>query len=247
MKIIGVIPARWGSTRFPGKSLAHIAGKPLVQWVYERCCLAKTLNEIIVATDDERIAQVVRSFGGTPVLTREDHPSGTDRVAEAISGMDADVVINIQGDEPLIDPAVIDRMGTVFSDSTWNMATAATPLTDPEDIKNPSIVKVVCDQTGRALYFSRSVIPFSRDDDHSFQKELYLRHIGLYSYTRTFLENMVATPPCLLEQTEKLEQLRALYIGARMKVLHVNDIGIGVDTPEDVLRAEIALKRAGLL
>lgn len=247
--VIGVIPARWGSTRFPGKSLAPIAGKPLVQWVLERTRQAKRLSTVLVATDDQRIFDAVAKMGGEAVMTRSDHPSGTDRIAEAVRGRPADAVINIQGDEPLIDPALIDELAATMTRSdSWDMATAATPITDAADIASPSVVKVVTAQDGRALYFSRSVIPFIREKDSGAAgpEALYWRHIGIYAYRRAFLEKLVATPPCPLEMAEKLEQLRALAIGCRMKVLKTRDIGIGVDTPEDVKRAEAALRQAGL-
>jgi 3-deoxy-manno-octulosonate cytidylyltransferase (CMP-KDO synthetase) len=245
MKIVGVIPARWGSTRFPGKSLALIGGKPLIQWVYERCCAAQTLSDVLVATDDERIEEAVLKMGGRVAMTRSDHPSGTDRIAEAVGETDADVVINIQGDEPLISPALIDRFGAVFTKSVWDMATGATPLESIEEVENPSVVKVVTDAVDRALYFSRAVIPYNRDG--AIVPSHYLRHIGIYAYTRSFLMRMVEQPPCYLEETEKLEQLRALHLGCRMKVLRVDEPGIGVDEPGDVARAEAALRQAGLV
>jgi 3-deoxy-manno-octulosonate cytidylyltransferase (CMP-KDO synthetase) len=244
--IIGVIPARYGSTRLPGKALVPICGKPLVQWVYERAKLAKTLGDVIVATDDNRIRKAVESFGGRAVMTSADHPSGTDRIAEAIAKENADIIINIQGDEPLIDPKLIDDVGLVLHDDpAWDMATAATPIKGQGDLDNPAIVKVVWDNSGRALYFSRSPIPHVRDGG-GVSPGLHFRHIGIYGYRRTFLQKLVHTPPCPSEQAEKLEQLRALHIGCRMKVIQTNDTGLGVDTPEDVTRAELALRAAGL-
>jgi 3-deoxy-manno-octulosonate cytidylyltransferase (CMP-KDO synthetase) len=249
-RVIGVIPARWGSTRFPGKSLAMIGGKPLIQWVIERARQARKLDELIVATDDERIRAAAAKLGVEVAMTRADHPSGTDRIAEAVRGRAADVVINIQGDEPLIAPALVDELaGTLAGSPDWDMATAAAPITAGGDVANPSVVKVVWDQAGRALYFSRSVIPYLREKDSGagLGDRLYWRHIGIYAYQRPFLERLVAEPPCSLEKAEKLEQLRALHIGGRMKVLPVDDIGLGVDTPEDVKKAEAALARAGLV
>lgn len=247
-KIIGVIPARWGSTRFPGKSLVLIAGKPLIQRVCERCRLADRLSELLVATDDERIAKVVRSIGVRCVMTRPDHPSGTDRIAEAVQGMDADVVINIQGDEPLISPSLINRLGDVFDDSAWDMATAASPITLAQDVLNPSVVKVVLDQAGGALYFSRAPIPYGRDEPLAdpVPQGRYWRHVGIYAYRRSFLERLVLESPCVLENAEKLEQLRALVLGGRIKVEQVDELGLGVDEPEDVARVEEALRNAGL-
>ena len=244
MNVIGVIPSRYASTRLPGKSLVLLCGKPLVQWVYERAKQAKELSSLIVATDDERIRAAVEKFGGKAVMTRPEHPSGTDRIAEAVQGMPADVIINIQGDEPLIDPALIDQLARAMnSDPSWDMGTAAAPIMKPDDLANPAIVKVVRDFEGRALYFSRSLIPHVRDAGTTVK---HWRHIGIYAYRRAFLDKLVKTPPCDLELAEKLEQLRALYLGGRMKVIETADIGLGVDTPDDVARAEKAIRAAGL-
>ena len=245
-RVVGVIPARWASTRLPGKALAPICGKPLIQWVLERTRQADRLDEVVVATDDERIRSVVTRLGGTAVMTRPDHPSGTDRVAEAVAGRDAAVVINIQGDEPLIDPGLINRLAEVMvRDHGWDMATAATPVRAEEELNKPSVVKVVFGEQGRALYFSRSVIPFVRDTAPV--GLTHWRHVGIYAYRRAFLEQLVKTAPCVLEMAEKLEQLRALYLGGRMTVVETDEIGLGVDTPEDLPFAEAALKRAGLV
>jgi len=248
-RIVGVIPSRWGSTRFPGKSLAMIGNKPLVVWVIERARQASRLDEILVATDDDRIADVARTAGAAVVMTRADHPSGTDRIAEAIQQIQADVVINIQGDEPLIDPDLIDRVADVLSGSeSWDMATAAAPLQTVEELHNPDVVKVVRTLKGQALYFSRSPIPFVRGAAASFEPTgVHLRHIGLYGYQRSFLVRLVKEPPGQLEELEKLEQLRALALGCRMKVLDGTTNGIGVDSPSDVPRAEALLRHAGLL
>jgi 3-deoxy-manno-octulosonate cytidylyltransferase (CMP-KDO synthetase) len=249
-RVVGVIPSRWGSTRFPGKSLASIGGKPLLAWVVERVRLAARLDEILVATDDERIAAVARDCGAAVAMTRSDHPTGTDRIAEAIRGIEADVVVNIQGDEPLIDPALIDRVaGVLADDAGWDMATAASPISAAEELHNPDVVKVVRAADGAALYFSRAAIPFVRGAGEGFGPEpgQHLRHVGLYGYRRAFLERLVATPPCALENLEKLEQLRALAIGARMVVLDGAAAGIGVDSPADVPKAEALLRQAGLL
>jgi 3-deoxy-manno-octulosonate cytidylyltransferase (CMP-KDO synthetase) len=217
-----------------------------VQWVYERAKQAKVLGGVIVATDDDRIRKAVESFGGRVVMTRADHPSGTDRIAEAIANEKADVIINVQGDEPLIDPKLIDEVAlALHGDKAWDMATAATPLKTEAELKNPAIVKVVWDASGRALYFSRSAIPHVRDGG-GVAAGLHFRHIGIYGYRRAFLEKLVKAPLCELEVAEKLEQLRALHIGCRMKVIVTNDVGLGVDTPEDVARAESALRAAGL-
>jgi 3-deoxy-manno-octulosonate cytidylyltransferase (CMP-KDO synthetase) len=241
-----VIPARWASTRLPGKALVMICGKPLIQWVLERTRLATRLDEILVATDDERIRSVVEALGATAVMTRVDHPSGTDRVAEAVAGREAGVVINIQGDEPLIDPGLINRLAEVMvEEPEWDMATAATPIHHCDELDKPSVVKVVSGEHGRALYFSRSVIPFVRDTAPA--GLTHWRHVGIYAYRREFLDRLVKTPPCVLEMAEKLEQLRALHLGGRMKVLETDEIGLGVDTPEDVKLAEIALRNNGMV
>lgn len=247
MSTIGIIPARYASTRLPGKSLVELCGKPLIQWVYERARQADLLDDLVVATDDTRIQKVVEGFGGRAVLTRPEHPSGTDRIAEAMRGSKADVVINIQGDEPLIDPKLINALAKVMKhERRWDMATAACPLGDKRDLANPSVVKVVWGMDGQALYFSRAPIPFVRDVGGSDVANLHWRHIGLYGYRRDFLEKLVETPPCQLEKAEMLEQLRALYLGCRMYVIQTEHAGLGVDTPDDVPRAELALRRAGL-
>ena len=242
MKVVGVIPARWGSTRLPGKSLIPIAGKPLIHWVVEAAQRARKLDSLLVATDDGRIADAVKGLGVRAVMTRSDHPSGTDRVAEAVEGTDAEVVINIQGDEPMMDPGLIDRLAEVMlQDEQWDMAKAASPILAESDLKAPSVVKVVWGEKRQALYFSRSVIPFVRDADPGGGPVVHWRHVGIYAYRRTFLSRLVRTPPCLLERAEKLEQLRALHIGARMVVLEATAAGIGVDTPEDVKYVEKAM------
>ena len=247
MRTIGVIPSRWGSTRFPGKPLQSICGKPMVQWVVEAVGRAKRLDAVVVATDDERIASAVRSFGGTAVMTPSDLPSGTDRVARAASPVaDDDIVINIQGDEPLIDPLLIDRLAErMAGDLRWSMATAACPIASLPDLEARSVVKVVLDAEDAALYFSRLPIPCRRDGPPDLASGLYWRHLGIYAYRGAFLRKFVAAPPCALEKTESLEQLRALDMGAKILVLRTADTGIGVDTPEDVPRMEAALKAAG--
>ena len=246
--VAGVIPARWGSTRFPGKMLAELCGKPLIQWVWERASEARQLDHLLVATDDDRIAAAVDAFGGRAVMTRPDHPSGTDRIAEAVQKLRVEAVVNIQGDEPLIDPGLIDEVAAEIRDgSLWDMATAAEPIHDDALVAQPSVVKVVCDESARALYFSRSPIPYVREKDgEEGAAPLYLRHIGIYGYRREFLERLVRTPPSRLELAEKLEQLRALHIGARMKVIITESSALGVDEPKDIALAEEALRRAGL-
>ena len=246
MRVVGVIPSRWGSTRFPGKSLTLICGKPLIQWVVERCRQARRLDDLVVATDDERIRKVVESFGGRVVMTRHDHPSGTDRVAEAVRHDHADVIVNIQGDEPLIDPDLIDRLVAVMLPAVgWDMATAAAPLA-AEEAARPTICKVVMDAEGRALYFSRAPIPHIRDRDFNAVDTVYWRHIGIYLYRTAFLTKLVAAPPCLLERAECLEQLRALHLGGRIKVEATRHAGVGVDTPADVPVVEKLLRNMGV-
>ena len=236
--ILGVIPSRWGSTRFPGKPLHLIAGKPLIQHVWERCGECTRLDGILVATDDERIVEAVVAFGGVAVMTSPDHPTGTDRIAEAIKSVpQATHIVNIQGDEPLIDPALIDQLAeTLASDPTLDMATAANPL-DPADpaVNDPNVVKVVTALDGRALYFSRSPLPYFRNPVAGLP---VLRHKGIYAYSRGFIERFVTWPPSPLETAESLEQLRALENGASIKVLSTDDASPGVDTPEQARQVE---------
>lgn len=243
MGALGVIPARYASTRFPGKSLAEICGKPLICWVVENALKAKRLDEVIVATDDERIVEAVKGLNARAVMTREDHQSGTDRIAEAVEGTAADAIVNIQGDEPLIDPGLIDELAGVLQESgDFDMATAAAVIDDVKMLGRPQVVKVVCDRNRKALYFSRSVIPHIRDGVIEENLPLYRRHIGIYAYRREFLMRMVAEPPCELEKAEKLEQLRALHIGGRIAVLDTEESGIGVDTPDDAAIVEKELR-----
>ena len=238
VRILGILPARWGSTRFPGKPLHPIAGKPLIQHVWERCQQCARLDEILVATDDARIAAAVERFGGRAVMTSPNHPTGTDRIAEAARSESAAThVVNIQGDEPLIEPALIDELAAVMAaDPALDMATAANPL-DPADpaVVDPNVVKVVTALDGRALYFSRSPLPYFRNIVPGLP---VLRHKGLYAYRRAFLERFVTWPPSPLEQAESLEQLRALENGAFIKVLLTNDTSPGVDTPAQALQIE---------
>ena len=247
MKTLGVIPSRYGSTRFPGKSLAPICGKPLVRWVAEACLRAKTLDEVIVATDDERIAAAVEGTGARAVMTPSALPSGTDRVAVAANAAPDDVVVNIQGDEPLIDPALIDRVASVLRDDpALAMSTACAPIRSAEELAAPTVVKVVLAANGDALYFSRLPIPFRRDGAPDLSSGLYRRHIGIYGYRGAFLKQFVAAPPCPLEKCESLEQLRALHLGARIRVVETDELGIGVDRPEDVATVEALIRQRGL-
>lgn len=242
--VIGIIPARWASTRFPGKPLHPIAGKPLLQHVWERCQACSQLSSTVVATDDDRIANAATAFGATVTMTSPDHPSGTDRIAEAARNVGSDFThaINIQGDEPLIDPALIDLLATtLLDDPDLPFVTAANPITDPADITDPNVVKVVLRLDGDALYFSRSPIPSAP----ALPSHTFFRHMGIYGYRCDFLGQFVAWPPSPLEQTERLEQLRALENGARIRVLITSDTSIGVDTPEHVAMVEKLLLAAG--
>ena len=240
MKAIAVIPARYASTRFPGKPLFKLAGKPMVQRVYERAAAAQRVASVMVATDDERIYAAVRDFGGNAVMTSPDHATGTDRIAEAIRETDAELIVNVQGDEPLIPPAVIDRLVAAMESSGAPMGTAAVPFrltrARPED---PNAVKVVMDNQGFALYFSRSPIPFCRNGGIAVEP---LLHWGLYAYRREFIEEFVRWPRGRLEQCEMLEQLRAIENGARIMVIVAEQPTQGVDTPEDAARVEALIR-----
>lgn len=233
MKIGCVIPARFGSTRLPGKPLADIAGKPMIQRVYERVTNAKKPEVFIVATDDQRVYDVVQSFGGTVVMTDANHPTGTDRLAEvAQQYTDLDVIINVQGDEPMIDANLIDQLAELFeSDDVLQMATVATPLLE-EEYDEPSAVKVILNKRNDAMYFSRSLIPYPR---HDFVNTP-LKHIGIYAYRRQFLLDYAKMEPTAAEQTESLEQLRALENGFAIRVIITDKRFVGVDTPEDLAR-----------
>ena len=232
MKVLCVIPARYASTRLPGKPLSMIAGKPMIQHVYERACQAQLPDEVVVATDNELVEKAVLDFGGKAVMTSPDHPSGTDRLAEvALMYPDVDVIVNVQGDEPMIPPEVIDRLAEAFNgDADLNMATMKVVM-DEEDYENPAAVKVVTDQQGYALYFSRSLIPYPRNKPEGFK---VFKHVGIYAYRRNFLLKYAALAPTPLEKAESLEQLRALENGYKIKVLESDFQGIGVDTPEDL-------------
>jgi 3-deoxy-manno-octulosonate cytidylyltransferase (CMP-KDO synthetase) len=236
MRTAIVIPARYCSTRLYGKPLLRSTGKYLIQHVYDRAREAKSVDRVIVATDDSRIFSAVEAFGGTAVMTRRDHPSGTDRVAEVAAGLDVDAVINLQGDEPLFDPAGLDLLASLLkADPVAGVATLATPIRDRETYLSPNRVKVVCDDQGRALYFSRSPIPFVRDDSPDFAADppRFLLHLGVYAYRRQTLLRLADAPPHPLEESEKLEQLRVLGTGGTIRVGVVAMAHRGVDTPSD--------------
>ena len=244
MKIVGLIPARFASTRFPGKPLALIAGKPLLQHVVEQCQRAQSLAEIIVATDDTRIWEVAQNFCRVE-MTRPEHPSGSDRIAEVVERCDADAVVNIQGDEPLIDPSVIDAVANALAQN--EMSTAATRVKHLAELDNPNVVKVVVNAAGHALYFSRRTIPYLREAASGSASEQlaafpFLKHLGIYGYRRATLLRLVKFPVSPLENAEKLEQLRALENGIQIAVVEVDHDSIGVDVPEDVKRVEQFLK-----
>ena len=236
MQVAIVIPARYASTRLPGKPLLRDTGKYLIQHVYERAVEAKCAADVIVATDDERIFDAVRGFGGRAVMTRADHPSGTDRIAEVAAHLSCDAVVNLQGDEPQIDPAALDLLaGLLSADFPSDMATLAVPIADRDTYLSPNVVKVVCDNRGRALYFSRSPIPMVRDGepDFSARPARFLQHLGVYAYRREFLLKVASTVSHPLELSEKLEQLRVLGSGETIRVGLVAHAHRGVDTPAD--------------
>jgi len=245
MKIVGIVPARYASTRFPGKPLALIAGKPLIQHVVERCQQAGALSEVIVATDDTRIWEVAQNFCRAE-MTAPSHPSGSDRIAEVAARCQCDAVVNIQGDEPLIDPAVVNAVARALE--LDEMSTAATLIRNPEEYDNPNVVKVVVNTAGRALYFSRRTVPYLREAaSRSVSEQLaafpFLKHLGIYGYRRDTLLRLVKFPVSPLEAAEKLEQLRALENGIELRVVKVDYDSVGVDVPADVLRVEKLLKR----
>jgi 3-deoxy-manno-octulosonate cytidylyltransferase (CMP-KDO synthetase) len=244
-----VIPARYGSQRLPAKPLLRQTGKYLVQHVYERARAARRAGQVIVATDDPRIVAAVEGFGGRVVLTRRDHASGTDRVAEVAWTLDADVIVNLQGDEPLVDPAALDLLPELLRrDPGADMATLAAPITSAEQWQAPNCVKVVCDAANRALYFSRSPIPYVRDGrpDFSARPARFLQHLGLYAYRRAFLLQLARLPQHPLEEAEKLEQLRALALGQRIHVGLVAHAFRGVDTFEDYQEFVRTYRQEGL-
>lgn len=244
MNILCVIPARYSSTRLPGKPLAQIAGKPMIERVYERAKQAKRPTAVLVATDHELVYQAVQNFGGQVMMTSSDHPTGTDRLAEvAVKHPEADILINVQGDEPLIAPEVIDLLAGAFDeDAELKMATLMTEM-DKAEYNLPSAVKVVTSLDGYALYFSRSIIPYPRNTKLPGGLLPVYKHIGIYAYRRDFLLKYAALTPTPLEQTESLEQLRALEHGYKIKVLKTDFTSIGVDTPEDLEKVNEYFRR----
>ena len=256
LAIVAIIPARFASTRFPGKPLSDILGKPMIQHVYERASRAHCIDRLLVATDDERVARAVAGFGGEVVMTSPHHASGTDRLAEvAHTLIDASILVNVQGDEPLLDPEGIDlAVGAMTRDPSVALATLSMPLTDLEEMLSPGVVKVVMDEAGDALYFSRSPIPLVRSVTGGFREGaraavalgIARKHVGLYVYRREALQRFAALAPSPLEEAEGLEQLRALHHGMRIRVapMHTSTGGVAVDTPEDLERVRAIMGAA---
>lgn len=243
MKFVGVIPARLASTRMPEKVLRPLNGRPMIFHVWQRACRAASLDEVIVACDDKRVFDCVRDFGGEAVMTRAGHPNGTSRAAEVIAERDADVVVNIQGDEPLIEPGNIELIAAAFGESPGeDVVTLSVRKTDRADYEDPNVVKLVTDEQGYALYFSRAPIPWYRDADGG--EFYYFKHPGIYGYRKSFLLDFVKSAPARLEEVEKLEQLRILARGSKIKVVETVHDSLGVDTEEDLRAAERKLKEA---
>jgi len=249
MSAVIIIPARYGSTRFPGKLLSALAGRPVIQHVHERAMTASLAECVIVATDSDRILRVVEGFGGTAVMTSPEHPSGTDRIAEVARGTDYDIIVNVQGDEPLIRGEMIDTVISLLEDSRADIGTLVKRIEDPDEVFDPNVVKAVFDRDGFALYFSRAPVPFYREEFSgsrhprpvTWNLELY-KHLGIYSYRRDVLLRLTELPQSALEKAEKLEQLRALENGYKIKVGITRHETIGVDTREDVERVELWLR-----
>jgi 3-deoxy-manno-octulosonate cytidylyltransferase (CMP-KDO synthetase) len=245
MKFVCIIPARYGSTRFPGKPLARIAGAPMIEWVYKRALQVKLFEKIIVATDDRRILQVVQGFGGQAELTPPDLPSGTDRVAFLAREIDADVFVNLQGDEPLISPLLLAEVCAPYSELSVVMTTAVSKINTLKELTDPNLVRVVLDTQGDALYFTRAVIPYLRDEpdrNRWIERQIYYKHIGIYTYRRTFLLQFSALPRGNLEGAERLEQLRVLENGFKIRTVLTSYDSLCVDTPEDLLQVENYIK-----
>jgi 3-deoxy-manno-octulosonate cytidylyltransferase (CMP-KDO synthetase) len=245
LRAIGVIPARWGATRFEGKVIANLLGKPVIQHVWENAKKAKTLDDLVVACDDERIMKVVEAFGGKAVYTSPNQPSGTDRLAEVVNPLNVDIAVNIQGDEPLMKSIMIDNLVLALEEEkAAQMATMMKRIDDDAELTNSNVVKVITDKNGYAIYFSRYAIPYNRTSETDPKKRpVYYKHIGIYAFTKDFLFTFRNLPRSTLENAEKLEQLRALENGYKIKVVETKFDTIGVDRPEDLKRAEEALLR----
>lgn len=238
MKIVGIIPARYQSSRFPGKPLADICGKPMIEWVYSTISRIKPISETIVATDDERIFNTVQKFGGKAIMTGE-CACGSERVAQACKDINCDVVLNIQGDEPMIKAEMISDLISAFNDPSVNMATLKKRIISPDEINNPNIAKLITDSNNNAIYFSRSVIPYNRDDIDNVR---YYKHIGVYGYRKDFLLKIAQLPRSPLECAEELEQLRVLENGYAIRVVETQYQSIGVDLPEHIAMIEKEMK-----
>jgi 3-deoxy-manno-octulosonate cytidylyltransferase (CMP-KDO synthetase) len=243
-RVVAIVPARYASTRLPGKALALIAGKPMIEHVYRRASNASRVDAVVVATDDERIADAVTSFGGHAVMTSVSHRTGTDRLAEVAASLSSDIIINVQGDEPMLDAGAIDACVQALLDHPDDVMSTVRRRLDEQDADNPAVVKVVVDANDQALYFSRSAIPFRREPsggvgDHS--ALLRWAHVGLYGYRRSFLLTLATLSPTPLEQAESLEQLRVLEHGYRIRCVETNSFSLGVDTPDDLARVRAML------
>jgi len=233
VKVLACIPARYGSTRFAGKVLAKDTGKFLIQHTYEQACLAKLPDKVIIAADDERIAAAAKSFGAECILTSPEHKSGTDRIAEAVTDIDVDIIVNLQADEPEIDPENIDYLAKLLLDNhQCRMATLVAEFENAEQVKDPNIVKVVVDKDNCAIYFSRAPIPYNREKSGIGKMQQYLRHLGIYAYRKEFLLKITALPQTKLEKIEKLEQLRMIELGFPILVGKVKHTSDGIDTPQ---------------
>jgi len=243
MKRVAIIPSRYGSSRFPGKPLAHIAGKPMIQWVYENVCKADFLDAVYVATDDERIYECVKGFGGQALMTAATHTCGTDRLAECAETLnlaDEDIVLNIQGDEPLIKPEMVADLASTFDDATAYMGTLKKLIENTDELENPNVVKVVTDVKGDAIYFSRHAVPYERDG----VKRRHFKHIGVYGYKTWFLKKYSKMEKTELEIAESLEQLRVIENGYKIRVKETMWQTVGVDTPEQIAEVERELEKA---
>ncbi|MBZ0166102.1 MAG: 3-deoxy-manno-octulosonate cytidylyltransferase [Candidatus Omnitrophica bacterium] len=239
MSVVGVIPARYDSVRFPGKALAQIEGRPMIQHVYEQARRSRLLTDVIVACDDERIKSAAMEIGAKVIMTRPDHACGTDRIVEAVQGVEAEMIVNIQGDEPLIEPQVVDSLiEALREDPQQVMATVVTKIHSPQDIDDPNVVKVVLDNQHFGIYFSRSAIPFNRAGI----EHVYYKHLGIYAYTKEFLLIYAALPKTTLESAECLEQLRAIQYGYKIKTIITDYDSVGVDTPEDLAKVARMIK-----
>lgn len=244
MRCVGVIPARWAATRFEGKILAPLAGKPMIQHVWERARQCASLQDVWIACDDARIEQAAKEFGAKVMMTSPDHASGTDRIAQAVALIDVDVVVNIQGDEPLIKCGIVDQLVNVLiEDSTVPMATVVKAIISEADFQNPNVVKVVLNAQQQAMYFSRASIPYPRGGQSG---AWGYKHLGLYAYRKDFLLKLTQLPPSKLEQLEKLEQLRVLEAGYAIKTVLTTEETIGVDTPEDLEKVRVLLQKDGV-